>query len=82
MIQAQAVAASPQFRPTLVLTVFSVSYFLGIFGFPFVAGYLIVRSSYGALLAVLLGLAAAETGVALARAARGRRPLAASRGVS
>jgi predicted MFS family arabinose efflux permease len=82
LIQAQAVAASPQFRPTLVLTVFSVSYFLGIFGFPFVAGYLIVRSGYGALLAVLLGLAAAETGVALARAVRGRRPLAASRGVS
>jgi predicted MFS family arabinose efflux permease len=83
LIQAQAVADSPRHRPTLVLTIFSVSYFLGIFGFPLVAGHLIVRWGYGALLAVLLALAAAETGLALVRAARSRRaPLLSDRGVS
>lgn len=83
LIQAQAVAVSPDLRPTLVLTVFSVSYFLGIFGFPFVAGHLIVRAGYGALLAVLLALAAAETALAVVRAARERRlPVRASESVT
>jgi len=83
LIQAQAVAASPEYRATLVLTVFSVSYFVGIFGFPLVAGYLIVRVGYGGLLAVVLVLAAAETGLAAARAlrSRSRRPVLSSRGI-
>lgn len=68
LIQAQAVSATCPEQHILVLTVFSVSYFVGIFAFPLVSGTVIVEFGYAGMLVVLLGLAVTETGVAVVRA--------------
>jgi MFS family permease len=72
LIQAQAVSAVSPEQHTLVLTIFSVSYFTGIFAFPLVSGMVIVTLGYTAMLAVLLVLAVLETTVAVVRALNSR----------
>ena len=50
------------------LQLFALTYFLGIFGFPYIAGWLIVDFSISALIMVVALLAAVESTMALLRA--------------
>lgn len=50
------------------LQIFALSYFVGIFGFPLVAGWMIVELGSGALLTTLVVLAGVEATMALIRA--------------
>lgn len=68
LIQAQAVGDTPPERHTLVLTIFSLSYFVGVFGFPLLGGIVIVKLGYVGMLFALLALALAELAVAVLRA--------------
>lgn len=52
------------------LQLFALTYFIGIFGFPYVAGWLIVDFSIPVLLVVVALLAAAEATMALIRSRR------------
>ena len=67
LIQAQAVNESDERVRSKTLGYFSLSYFLGVYGFPKVGAYIIVNSGYQALLVTLLALAAAELAVAVWR---------------
>lgn len=49
------------------MQLFGLSYFIGVFGFPFAAGWIIVKASIAALLLVSLGLALVETALATRR---------------
>jgi MFS family permease len=49
------------------MQLFGLSYFIGVFGFPFAAGWIIVTAGIFALLMVSLGLALAETVLATGR---------------
>ena len=49
------------------LFLFSLSYFIGVFGFPLIAGNLIVSSGIQAMLHVLLLLAVANLAIVLFR---------------
>jgi len=53
------------------LQLFALTYFIGIFGFPYIAGWLIVGFSIPVLLVVVGLLAAIEATMALRRAAKG-----------
>lgn len=75
VIQTQAVNDAPAEHRNAALTWFVIAYFLGIFGFPILGGWLIVHvGTDGFLIAVLL-FALAEIGLALLR---GQRPAAES----
>lgn len=50
------------------LQVFALTYFIGIFGFPLIAGWMIVEAGQAALLVLVAVLAAAEATLALRRA--------------
>ncbi|MEM7256313.1 MAG: MFS transporter, partial [Pseudomonadota bacterium] len=52
------------------LQLFSLTYFIGIFGFPYVAGWLIVDFSISVLIMVVALLAAIEAAMALVRSAK------------
>lgn len=67
LIQAQAVNASEESVRTRTLVYFSLSYFIGVFGFPLLGGRIIVQGGYQALLMALLVMAALELLVALWR---------------
>lgn len=58
------------------LQLFALIYFVGIFGFPLIAGWFIVEVGTTPLLWLVAGLAVAETGMALHRALRIRRAAA------
>jgi MFS family permease len=65
LIQAHAVnLTAPELRDK-VLAYFSFSYFVAVFGFPLVGGWVIVRYGYGAFVVLLLGVGLAELAVAL-----------------
>ena len=49
------------------MQLFGLSYFIGVFGFPFVAGWIIVKASIFAMLLVSLILALTEAGLAVRR---------------
>ncbi len=67
-----AMAASDAEEPLLAQTLqlFALTYFIGIFGFPLIAGWLIVEMGSMALLALTATLAAIEATMALRRARR------------
>ena len=66
LIQAHAVNISaPELRDK-VLAYFSFSYFVAVYGFPLLGGWVIVRFGYGAFVFVLLSVGLAELFVALA----------------
>lgn len=70
VIQTQAVNDAPAEHRNAALTWFVIAYFLGIFGFPILGGWLIVHvGTDGFLIAVLL-FAVAEIGLALLRGQR------------
>lgn len=70
VIQTQAVNDAPAEHRNAALTWFVIAYFLGIFGFPMLGGWLIVHvGTDGFLIAVLL-FALAEIGLALLRGQR------------
>lgn len=50
------------------LQLFALTYFIGIFGFPLIAGWLIVEVGTGALLTLVIGIAAIEATMAAFRA--------------
>ena len=50
------------------LQIFALTYFIGIFGFPLIAGWMIVEVGVVALLWVVAVLAAVEASLALRRA--------------
>ena len=49
------------------MQLFGLSYFIGVFGFPFAAGWIIVKASIVVLLMVALGLALLETAMSVRR---------------
>jgi len=67
IIQTQVVHDAPDPLRNGALTWFVVSYFIGIFGFPVIGGWLIVASGTNAFLAVVLACAVGELGLAVMR---------------
>ena len=55
------------------LQLFALTYFIGIFGFPLIAGWMIVEIGTTQLLILVAGLAAIEATMALRRAVRHQR---------
>lgn len=75
VIKAMAANESDPAVMPQTMQLFGLSYFLGVFGFPFIAGWLIVTLGLGALLITALVLALAETALAARRyLARRRAP--------
>jgi MFS family permease len=79
MIQAHAVnLTAPELRER-VLAYFSFSYFVAVFGFPLVSGWLIVRFGYDEFVFLLLAVGLAELAVAVSHwwlaAVRRARPV-------
>jgi hypothetical protein len=72
LIQRRAADSAPAGLRHWTLWYFSLAYFVGVYGFPIVAGTVIVLGGYQALLASLLVIAAAELGVSI-KAGRGRK---------
>lgn len=70
VIQTQAVNDAPGDQRNAALTWFAISYFLGVFGFPVLGGWLIVTVGKTGFLGVVLIFAVAETALALLRARR------------
>ncbi len=56
------------------LQLFALTYFIGIFGFPYIAGWLIVDVGIGAMLICVACLAATEATMALIRSRTGTKP--------
>jgi len=67
IIQTQVVNDAPDVHRNGALTWFVVSYFVGIFGFPVIGGWLIVAAGTQVFLAVVLACALVELGLALLR---------------
>lgn len=67
VIQTQAVNDAPAEQRSAALTWFVVAYFLGIFGFPVLGGWLIVTVGIPGFLAAVLAFAVAEMVLALIR---------------
>lgn len=67
VIQTQAVNDAPPEQRNAALTWFVIAYFLGIFGFPVLGGWLIVTVGIPGFLAVVLAFALAEMALALLR---------------
>lgn len=65
LIQGRAADSAPAGLRHWTLWYFSLAYFAGVYGFPLVAGILIVAGGYQALLAMLLVIAVAELGVSI-----------------
>jgi MFS family permease len=73
LIKAIVANEAPPGLSAQAMQMFNLSYFVGIFGFPFLGGHLIVRLGTPALVAVMTGLAAVECLMALARHLATRR---------
>jgi MFS family permease len=67
VIQTQAVNDAPAEHRNAALTWFVIAYFVGIFGFPVLGGWLIVGVGIKGFLAVVLAFAVAEMALALLR---------------
>jgi MFS family permease len=67
VIQTQAVNDAPPEQRSAALTWFVIAYFLGIFGFPVLGGWLIVTVGIPGFLAAVLAFAVAEMVLALIR---------------
>ena len=67
VIQTWAVNASPEQDRHAALTWFVVSYFIGIFGFPAIGGWLLVTAGKAAFVCVLVALATLELAAATVR---------------
>ena len=78
LIQAQAVSNTPDRLRHWALWYFSLAYFAGIYGFPLIAGAIIVVDGYQALIACLLVIAGLELALSIktqhARQRAPRRP--------
>jgi MFS family permease len=76
LIQARAADSAPQGLRHWTLWYFSLAYFAGVYGFPVVAGTVIVLGGYQALIACLLVIAALELAISVRfrHAAAGGRP--------
>ncbi|MEO5759885.1 MAG: MFS transporter, partial [Mesorhizobium sp.] len=75
VIQTQAVNDGPPEQRSAALTWFAIAYFLGIFGFPMLGGWLIVNVGIAGFLGAVLIFALAEMGLALLRVRKVPRPL-------
>jgi MFS family permease len=73
VIQTQVVNDAPPEHRTGALTWFVVAYFVGIFGFPVIGAWLIVKTGTQAFLAVVLSCGVAELALALMRSNATRR---------
>jgi MFS family permease len=65
LIQARAADSAPGGLRHWALWYFSLAYFAGLYGFPFLAGTIIVLGGYRALVACLLAIAAVELAVSI-----------------
>jgi MFS family permease len=75
LIQAQAADRAPDRFRQWALWYFSLAYFAGIYGFPLIAGAIIVADGYQALIACLLSIAALELALSIkTQHARQRAP--------
>lgn len=70
VIQTQAVNDAPGDQRNAALTWFAISYFLGVFGFPVLGGWLIVTVGKTGFLSVVLAFAVAEMALAVLRSKR------------
>jgi MFS family permease len=68
VIQTQVVNEAPEVHRTGALTWFVIAYFIGIFGFPVIGGWLIVNHGTSIFLSVVLACALLELGLAVRRA--------------
>lgn len=76
VIQTQVVNDAPEAHRHGALTWFVVAYFIGLFGFPVIGGWLIVNAGTNVFLASVLICAVAELAIAIVRRSRAqRRPL-------
>jgi len=73
LIQALAVNLTQKDSRGDALSFFSLAYFIGVFGFPIIGGWLIVRLGYTGFIILLIGLGASELGIAVWRWLAGRR---------
>ncbi len=67
VITGLAANEAPEGRMPQSLLLFSLSYFVGVFGFPLVAGNLIVAAGIEAMLSVILALAVASSAIVVFR---------------
>jgi MFS family permease len=67
VIQTQVVNEAPEAHRTGALTWFVIAYFIGIFGFPVIGGWLIVNHGTSTFLSVVLACALLELGLAVLR---------------
>lgn len=67
ILVAMAANDAPEELAAQTLQLFALTYFIGIFGFPLVAGWVIVELGPGTLLVLIAGLAAGEATMALRR---------------
>jgi MFS family permease len=74
IIQTQAVNDSPVEHRPAALTWFVLSYFVGVFGFPSLGGWMLVHAGKNGLLLLILACGLAELAIAVWRAWLGRAP--------
>ncbi|QXH49585.1 MFS transporter [Pseudomonas fakonensis] len=67
VINGQAANQAPAGHMAQALVLFSLAYFVGVFGFPWLAGQVIVQAGMPALLQLILLLAVVNWGIAVAR---------------
>ena len=67
VINGLAANEAPQGETPQALLLFSLSYFIGVFGYPLLAGHLIVARGVSALLAATMLIALANFAIALGR---------------
>lgn len=74
ILAAMAANDADSTRVPQTLQLFALTYFVGIFGFPLLAGWMIVETGVTALLILVCAMAALEATLALRRALRDRGP--------
>jgi MFS family permease len=67
VINGLAANEAPRGETAQSLLLFSLSYFIGVFGYPLIAGKLIVTTGISALLTVTLAIAVLNAAIAFAR---------------
>ncbi|MNE92941.1 hypothetical protein D3C80_1907280 [compost metagenome] len=67
MINGLAANEAPEGTTTQSLLLFSLSYFVGVFGFPFLAGKIIIDNGLSMMLLILLGISLLNWSITLGR---------------
>jgi divalent metal cation (Fe/Co/Zn/Cd) transporter len=79
VINGMAANEAPAGTTTQSLLLFSLSYFIGVFGFPLLAGKVIVDSGMSVMLTILLGVALSYWSITVGRLVWRRVEISAAR---